>query len=270
MSPVIKNSGNYYVLSFDYLGEPLDNTITESLGCSIGITALNPTTKIYASAIPYALESVVDNTISIVLTDDFSWHHYDIPFSFTGEKIKLNLQDQPLKNLIPTRAGDYYFKNIILTNDTIAEYIIATNADNQALYNTVTHKVVRKEQPRGLEKQVCVEPNRIYDPIIQKLVAINAISCKSTEKCSERDMDLDDINWISFGLGMLTGAIAMAVIAKGYQTISKHYNNQPAVSVPSGPSQQLPKLMVIKAFHAEEVLPVGTHTITSIQEDEAY
>lgn len=119
ISPVIQNPRTNYLLSFDYLGKPLDNTITENLGCSIGIGDLNCTTKIYAAAISRSLEFGANNPGYVVLADDSSWHHYTIPFSFTGAELRLTLQDWA--GPMPARAGDCYFKNILLTNGTVAE-----------------------------------------------------------------------------------------------------------------------------------------------------
>jgi hypothetical protein len=126
ISPAIQNPGTNYMLSFDYLGKPLDNTITENLGCSIGIGDLNSTTKIYAAAISHGLEFGANNSEYIVLADDSSWHHYTIPFSFTGAELRLTLQDWG--GPMPARAGDCYFKNILLTNDTVAESNATTHS----------------------------------------------------------------------------------------------------------------------------------------------
>jgi hypothetical protein len=183
----IPHHGNNYLLSFDYLGKPLDNTITENLGCSIGIANSNCTTKIYAAAIPHGLGPVANSSGYILLTDDSSWHHYEIPFSFTDEELRLNLQDWEFNGLIPSRAGDCYFKDISIINDTVAAPTIAPIANNQAVYNTATHKVVKKDQPCGSMGQVCVEPNRTYNPITQKPVEKEVITCNSMQHCSQFD-----------------------------------------------------------------------------------
>lgn len=117
VSPVIKSSSTNYMLSFDYLGKPMDNTITGSLGCVIGRGNFNRIDKVYAAAHTHYSR---DSSGHVVLTDDSSWHHYTIPFSFTGGELRLVLEDWSFDGKAPARAGDCYFKNISITDDVIA------------------------------------------------------------------------------------------------------------------------------------------------------
>jgi hypothetical protein len=76
---------------------------------------------------------------------------------------------------------------------------------------------------------------------------------------------------MSFGLGILTGAMAVTFIAGVYYAISKCYNNQPAVQtiVPS-PLQQRSKFMLIKVFSPDEILPAGTTSHASSMHEEKH
>jgi hypothetical protein len=122
VSPIIQNSGTNYILSFDYLGKPLDDTITDNLGCFIGIGDLNGITRTYASTVPLTSDSGANSPIA--LKDDSTWHHYTIPFSAAGGSIRLTLEDWSFDGKVPNRAGDCYFKNIMVTDGTVAPTIM--------------------------------------------------------------------------------------------------------------------------------------------------
>ena len=163
-TPIVLEGPHRFVLSFDFLGLPVNGVQPPEYGGFAGITAwpFSPANPVYWLAGTYPPEVNVPPPAGTVLVADGSWHHYKIDLTdvaasnqLTG--ISIVLEDWAGRGSVP---GDVFFDNILLMGNidlTVFQQLVPCAGPlsggkwkNHGQYVAAMSKVVGKFWAAGL------------------------------------------------------------------------------------------------------------------------